>query len=483
MSWPTLKSTLQLDFTIESLARENDLGKLAVFALLHSPPYDIVPGIPRDRKYAVDTTLSWYKDPEEIARRENGDQSLNAYSQSVLQLSGPTRYLAFSNGDGGKAYGFADLDMHEFAASQLVKEQRPDVHLIDARSAVGPALLASVSPEEKFYSCVAHDFQDELPLLVENAVMWKLECKSFLQETEGLKTPKGELFAIDVGKTESRAEGMKSGGKPVSFEEFQGHLKQWALPVVVKLTGGMSGSNFALRTDEARGECIKALEERLEQYRRPEHAPFTGDKLGVLIQELKDVEQSFCVNFVVPRNGDAFILGVAEQTLGDNFTWAGARIDYSSQSSLKERFNTQILQLGAKMRDEGYVGIAGVDIICSPSDEAGWLVDINPRINGSLILPACQTHFTKLGYAWATVAWLPFPGPPRILAQHLAKLQDTRGLILKAFSERADGSTIAMLVVGAANREDLMNAQMELFPALGQLEAARVASESGATQQ
>jgi hypothetical protein len=129
------------------------------------------------------------------------------------------------------------------------------------------------------------------------------------------------------------------------------------------------------------------------------------------------------------------------------------------------------------------VGIAGVDIICSPSDETGWLVDINPRINGSLILPACQTHFTNLGYKWATVAWLPFPGPPQILAQHLAKLQETRGLVLKAFSERADGNTIAMLVVGASGPEDLMNAQMELFPKLGQLEAERVASENGALQQ
>ncbi|CAG9998534.1 unnamed protein product [Clonostachys byssicola] len=483
MAWPSLKSTLKLDFTIESIARENELGKLAVFALLHSPPYDIVPGIPRDRKYSVDTTLSWYKDPEESARRENGDQSLNAYSQSVLQLSGPTRYLAFASGDSGKSYGFADPDMHQFASSQLVKEQRPDVHFINAGNPVGPALLASASPDEKFYSCVAHDFQDELPLLVENAVMWRLECKSFLQETEGLKTPKGELFAIDVGKTESRADGMKSGGEPVSFEEFQGRLRHWTLPIVVKLTGGMSGSNFALRTDEAREECIKALEERLEQYRRPEHAPFTGDKVGVLIQELKDVEQSFCVNFCVPRNGDTFILGVAEQTLGDNLTWAGARIDYSAQCSLKQRFQPQILQLGAKMRDEGFVGIAGVDIICSPSDETGWLVDINPRINGSLILPACQTHFTNLGYNWATVAWLPFPGPPRILAQHLAKLQETRGLVLKAFSERADGNTIAMLIVGASGPEDLMNAQMELFPKLGQLEAERVASENGASQQ
>lgn len=62
------------------------------------------------------------------------------------------------------------------------------------------------------------------------------------------------------------------------------------------------------------------------------------------------------------------------------------------------------------------MGVAGVDIVCSPSDKTGWLVDINPRINGSLILPACQTHFTGLGYDWATIAWLPFPGPPRILA-------------------------------------------------------------------
>ncbi|RDL32387.1 Uncharacterized protein BP5553_08843 [Venustampulla echinocandica] len=482
MAWPTFKSTLQLDFTIDSIAREHELGELAVFALLHSPPYDIAPGIPRDRKYAVDTALSWYKDPEESSRRENGDQSLNAYSQSVLQLCGPTRYLAFSSGDSGKSYGYADPDMHQFASSQLVKEQRPDVRFINADNAVGPALLASISPQQMFYSCVAHDFQDELPLLVENSVMWRLECKSFLQETDGLQTPRGELLAIDVGKTEAKDDVMRSGGEPVSFEEFQQRLRHWTLPVVVKLTGGMSGSNFILRTDEAREECVKALEERLQQYRRPEHAPFTGDKLGVLIQELKDVEESFCVNFCVPRNGDGFILGVAEQILGENSSWAGARIDYSGQDSLKQRFQPQILQLATKMRNEGFVGVAGVDIVCSPSDETGWLVDINPRINGSLILPACQTHFTSLGYNWATVAWLPFPGPPRILAQHLAELQTTRGMVLKAFSERADGNTIAMLVIGAADGEDVMNAPMELFPKLGQLEAERVAKENGSQQ-
>jgi hypothetical protein len=481
MALPTLESNLKLDFTIDSLARENGFGELAVFALLHAPPFELAPGIPRDRKYAVDTTLSWYQNPEEKTKREVGDMGLNAYSQSVMQLTGPTRFLAFTASE--PKYGFADRQMHDFALSQLVKEQRPDVQFLNADEPVGPALRESVKGEQKLYSCVAHDFQDELPLLVGSAALWKLECKAFLQNTEGLDAPKGELLAVDVGKSEAKDDVMATGGESVSLEEFQKRLRNWTLPVIVKLSGGQSGSNFVLRTDEEREECIKSTGERLEQYRRPEHAPYTADKLGVLVQELKDVAESFCVNFVVPKEGDAFILGVAEQILGEHNSWAGARIEYTRQDALKQRFQAQITNLGSKMRDEGFVGVAGVDIVCASPEDKGLLVDINPRINGSLILPACQSHFQKLGYDWATIAWLPCPGPPSVLAQHIASLQNTRGLVLKAFSERVDGNTIGMIVMGAKSREDVMQVQMELFPKIQELEIARQTKLAAAAQQ
>src|SRR5690606_17466664 len=103
----------------------------------------------------------------------------------------------------------------------LVEKQRADIHFINADEPVVPALRASLSDQQKLYTCIAHDLQDGLPLLVENSVLWRLECKTFLHEAEGLQTPKGELLAIDTGKADAKDDVMRPGGEPVSFEEFQ----------------------------------------------------------------------------------------------------------------------------------------------------------------------------------------------------------------------------------------------------------------------
>lgn len=61
--------------------------------------------------------------------------------------------------------------MHQFASSQLVKKQRLDVRFINVDETIESTLLASISSQQKLYSCIAHDFQDGLPLLVKNSIM------------------------------------------------------------------------------------------------------------------------------------------------------------------------------------------------------------------------------------------------------------------------------------------------------------------------
>ena len=168
--------------------------------------------------------------------------------------------------------------------------------------------------------------------------------------------------------------------------------------MVVKLADGMSGTVTVIKTDEERQKFLEQLGKRLEEYRRPEHAGFTHNVMRIMIQDFKDIKDNVCVTFFVPPAGTMQIFGASHQMIKEGSQWNGACINYTQQDELIRRTQRQVQQVGEKLREQGFVGFAGLDLLLPEDGEDGWIIDINPRLNGSICLTSTKSHFMGLGY-------------------------------------------------------------------------------------
>ncbi|KAI9049681.1 hypothetical protein LZ554_005838 [Drepanopeziza brunnea f. sp. 'monogermtubi'] len=76
---------------------------------------------------------------------------------------------------------------------------------------------------------------------------------------------------------------------------------------------------------------------------------------------------------------------ISEFNMSDANLWDGASITYSDQEGLEQRFRPSVQDTSAFLQIKGYFGAVGIDIM-EGADGRQWIVDLNVRPPGSLVL-------------------------------------------------------------------------------------------------
>ncbi|SPQ19843.1 d4653150-3f13-4d9f-a910-56b8c7cf7620 [Thermothielavioides terrestris] len=160
--------------------------------------------------------------------------------------------------------------------------------------------------------------------------------------------------------------------------------------------------------------------------------------------------------------------------------WVGSTINYARQGALRRRFAGLIAQIAAWVRERGYVGPVGADVLTTgtlaeaesgagqDSEDGGgcFVVDLNVRTCGSLALPLLRGHFLeRRGLACAGSLSVAYRGRRgEFMERWRAPLEEGRMVILSWYEDPRGGGSIGDVVVGAEDEgklKELMQAVRE----------------------
>lgn len=149
------------------------------------------------------------------------------------------------------------------------------------------------------------------------------------------------------------------------------NLNQPQFPCVIKCAyGAGSKSTFMCYNEEDYREI-------LEEFRSTEPgAPI------VMTEMVPDVVDNYCCQFYLTKKGEMQWLGVSEQLLGMDGLWMGGKMRQSEQPALEDLLKPTLVPVAAKLHEWQYSGVVGVDILID-SEGKHYVIDINPRLNGS----------------------------------------------------------------------------------------------------
>ena len=101
--------------------------------------------------------------------------------------------------------------------------------------------------------------------------------------------------------------------------------------------------------------------------------------------------------FYVGKSGRIRLFGIQECTMS-NFRHIGGYIDWNKHEQYKQQlYGKFVVPVSNYLHKKGYFGIVGLDIIRSPRGD--YLVDMNPRINGSTPVMILSHHMMELGFS------------------------------------------------------------------------------------
>jgi len=113
-----------------------------------------------------------------------------------------------------------------------------------------------------------------------------------------------------------------------------------------------------------------------------ERMPWTHTVFTELVQ---GIQYNTCVQFYVDREGNMEWMGVTEQRVDSEGLWLGSEIDQDRQSFLEELIKPTVEPVAKALHEWSYFGVVGVDVLID-QDGRQYVIDINPRINGSTTL-------------------------------------------------------------------------------------------------
>ena len=167
----------------------------------------------------------------------------------------------------------------------------------------------------------------------------------------------------------------------MSFEELM--QKKPKLPFVLKTGDGRptSGGCGVLLVKEE-----KQLQELNDEF---------GDLSSLIVEEFIPDEQNVSVHYSVDKHGEIHFLGKSEQMVNQDGCFRGSWITIEPEDYMAPIIETGY-QVMEKVAEQGYVGIAGFDVLIV--GEKYYFIDLNIRFNASTCgLLLCEDIYRKYG--------------------------------------------------------------------------------------
>jgi hypothetical protein len=170
-------------------------------------------------------------------------------------------------------------------------------------------------------------------------------------------------------------------------------------------------------------------------------------------------QDSYCVQFfvgAVSEKREPLFSAVTTQVFAEDGLWAGARIDYEVQAELRDTFSRTIKDTIACLPPK-FIGWVGIDVLVDSQGQQ-WVVDLNPRMTGSMHVCLLSNFFwKKRGLQYAETGSFKFTGAPELIYDVLSASIERWEIIVTASVALDDSNdaSIALLVWGASTQDDL----------------------------
>ncbi|EDO49844.1 predicted protein [Nematostella vectensis] len=141
-------------------------------------------------------------------------------------------------------------------------------------------------------------------------------------------------------------------------------------PCMVKVDQSLSGyGNYVVYNQEQLDDALQIIKDKFGKI-----APY------VITEFVENVTDTFGSQFYLTKSGEIQWLGTNVNLLKD-YDWVGSVVDWDVQEDHKNRvYEDFVIPVAEYLHSQGYFGIAGIDVITSPSGD--YLVDLNPRLTG-----------------------------------------------------------------------------------------------------
>jgi len=183
-------------------------------------------------------------------------------------------------------------------------------------------------------------------------------------------------------------EGVSFKMKPQEIENYtmmksivDGYLKKYK-NVIIRGTFGESGMSLYKTDGNDIAEIYKEISDCNEKV--------------VLIEPFLNVSSSPNDQWIIGRNGEISHLGMRAQICKEGMIHMGTISELHISDAESAQIKESSLKIVKKMRDTGYIGVAGIDYIVS--DEGVFPVENNARFNGSSYSVMIVERIEKLFY-------------------------------------------------------------------------------------
>ncbi|MCP5517733.1 MAG: ATP-grasp domain-containing protein [Verrucomicrobiales bacterium] len=158
-------------------------------------------------------------------------------------------------------------------------------------------------------------------------------------------------------------------------------------PCMLKISHGYSSlGNYVLRSGDDDDRVSALLAQR-----------WPGARV-VRTELIREICDEYCAQFYLSKAGDMDWLGVTGQLFDAGGRWDGAQVHCDLQEVLQRELDPVVRPVAVYLHRHGYAGVVGVDVV---RDGAGqlWVVDLNPRINGSTPLLLMSKAMGRRGWS------------------------------------------------------------------------------------
>ncbi|KAH7096207.1 hypothetical protein BKA62DRAFT_38740 [Auriculariales sp. MPI-PUGE-AT-0066] len=380
--------------------------------LMPNSEVDLSQRIRRAKKYIYhDTSINSEATEAELERYRDVARAkyLGFVSQHLAFVAGAMPVYQFFHP--GTTEG--NIPHTERVLSILAPHQQPRVRYV-----AGP-LDVVMGPDEILAVGMPTDDLEHLPHLIDPETHYELLSKRGLA-LSGLRTPRATLLDLDmtherwrfhsrpnalgvsdeveaIGRmTRKRLVASDIADLPAGHTDLATYIREHPLPFVIKLQQSVSGHGTWLVTTEEQREQVAHDIPRISTHFIAKIEEY-GAKLRscslIITEYIPDVVIAPVIIMFVQHGGNPVFLGCTDQNIVDG-RWSGSSIDYRKQSALAKRLEGTINSIAEFLWSRGYYGPAGADIL---EDQEGtqWIVDLNVRTSGSVILTLLQGHFYK----------------------------------------------------------------------------------------
>lgn len=384
-----MESLFELDTTLKELY-ENSVGEKAeiyVGATLPTIKVQTTKGLPVSVKYAYQDGL-WPTQRDLLARLLT-----QVMPQWLGMIAGKLHLVMFdldeSDSGGGSRQHRADTQQ---VLSQIAEHQRPTVMYVKQTSDIvlpPTGILAVASPMD----CLEH-----LPAMVPFESHYRALSKRDLAFST-VSTPPSDVVETRLGPDQVQESKLRNAEVTRMLDAIRGR----AVPFVAKLPQCRAGfGTFIVRNEQERDKTLAVLVIEVDlMLRQVNQSNEHLRPASLVIQEMIPGETT-AISMFVNSDGTPVLTSVTHQ-LDNNGRWEGSHIDFSRQARLKLEFTPISRAIGDSMRELGYHGPLGADVM---TDQNGnhLVVDINARLTSSHLLGLSEGFFsTKRGFHHAGI--------------------------------------------------------------------------------